>query len=494
MAEKKSSGTSTADKKSTSKSSSSSAKSVSSTKKSSSSGKSSKQANVNRVVKAAKKYDTDKSFVENKEAVAGVVKATATSAGRASNKKQKKIFIAVLIILIIAIAGVCVYGYYQGWFNGLFGNTPGNPDNPNNANSAEYDIAAIKNENISIHFLELGNIYTGDCVYIKAGDTDILIDAGSKNDSATTITEYLNQYVTDGKLEYVIATHAHEDHLAGFYSTANNKGIFENFKTDVIIDFALSAKTYDNKTVGENTLLGRYIKARDAEVAAGAKHYTAAQCFNETDGAKRVYEIADGVTLEILYNYYYFNYDLNSKGNINAGENNYSVCCMINDGDNHYLFTGDLESDGEEALVNYYNNGNDKNLPKLPHCNLYKAGHHGSKTSSSTKLMDAITPNIICVCCCAGTSEYTADNNNQFPTQDFIDRVAKHTDCVYVTTVVDKYVATGWKSDGTVKSMNGNIVYCHTGSKETMRFTNNSTKLKDTDWFKNNRVCPDAWK
>lgn len=491
MAEKKSSGKSADSKKTASKSASGSTKASSSAKKS---GKSSAKANVNRVVKAAKKYDTDKSFADNKDAVVGVVSATATSAKRASNKKQKKVFVVILIILIIAIVGVCVYGYFQGWFDGIFNATP---SSPKDINSATYDVAAIKQESVSVHFLELGNKYTGDCVYIKAGETDILIDAGSKNDSAAVITEYLNRYVTDNKLEYVIATHAHEDHLAGFYSTSSNKGIFENFKTDVIIDFDLSAKTYGGAVPADNTLLGRYLKARDAEVAEGATHYTASQCFNETDGAKRVYEIANGVTLEILYNYYYFNYDLNGKGNINSGENNYSVCCMINDGDNHYLFTGDLEAEGEEKLVDYYNNGNDKNLPKLPHCALYKAGHHGSKTSSSVKLMDAITPDYVCVCCCAGTSEYTDDNANQFPTQEFVDRVAPHTDCVYVTTMVDKYVShKDWKSSesgGTVKSMNGNIVYCRTGNKETMYFTNNATKLKDTEWFKKNRVCPKGW-
>lgn len=37
----------------------------------------------------------------------------------------------------------------------------------------------IVNSNLSIHFLELGNQYTGDCVYIKAGETDILIDAAA---------------------------------------------------------------------------------------------------------------------------------------------------------------------------------------------------------------------------------------------------------------------------------------------------------------------------
>ena len=54
---------------------------------------------------------------------------------------------------------------------------------------------------LQIHFLELGNKYTGDCTYIKAGETDILSDAGSKTSSIPTISEYLNQYVTDGKLD-----------------------------------------------------------------------------------------------------------------------------------------------------------------------------------------------------------------------------------------------------------------------------------------------------
>ena len=46
---------------------------------------------------------------------------------------------------------------------------------------------------LQIHFLELGNANTGDCVYIKAGDTDILIDAGSRTNSVDTIDAYLQE-------------------------------------------------------------------------------------------------------------------------------------------------------------------------------------------------------------------------------------------------------------------------------------------------------------
>lgn len=92
------------------------------------------------------------------------------------------------------------------------------------------------------HFLELGNIYTGDCIYIRAGDNDILIDAGSREDSADDIIEYVDQYVTDGTLEFVIATHADRDHIAAF------EDIFKHYKVETIIDFPQTNKVGDEQT------------------------------------------------------------------------------------------------------------------------------------------------------------------------------------------------------------------------------------------------------
>ncbi|MDE6850634.1 MAG: MBL fold metallo-hydrolase, partial [Clostridia bacterium] len=91
--------------------------------------------------------------------------------------------------------------------------------------SAASDKEDIVNSEFSIHFLELGNKYAGDCTLIKCGDTEVLIDAGSRTNSAATINEYLSRYVTDDKIEYVIATHAHQDHIAGFVGkgSGNNK-------------------------------------------------------------------------------------------------------------------------------------------------------------------------------------------------------------------------------------------------------------------------------
>ena len=315
---------------------------------------------------------------------------------------------------------------------------------------------------LSIHFMELGNEYAGDSVYIKAGETDILIDAGSRASSTDTTSEYIDQYCTDGVLEYVIATHADQDHIAGFAGSNSSPSIFERYECEVIIDFPRTDK--DTQTYK------KYVANRDAEVEAGATHYTALQCWNEEDGAQKVYELSDGIEMEILYNYYY-EHD-------SADENNYSVCLMINQGDRHFLFTGDLEEEGEAYLVE------NNTLPKVE---LFKAGHHGSKTSSTDRLLQVIQPKIVCVCCCAGTDEYTDTKENQFPTQAMIDRVAPYTDKVYVTSHVDESSESGYRS------MNGNIVVTSGRDGVTVECSENNTLLKDTAWFKANRTMPDAW-
>ncbi len=336
--------------------------------------------------------------------------------------------------------------------------------------AAWYSAASFKSDEapvlvegeLQIHFLELGNKYTGDSTYIKAGDVDILIDAGSRASSASVIAEYINQYVTDGKLEYVIVTHAHQDHYAGFSVTDGS--IFDLFECEVIIDFA---KT--NQTATGTNMYSRYLAERDAEIAAGATHYTAARCITEE---KNVFTLSEGITMTILDSYYYYN---------EAGsENDYSVCTLFSYGNNHYLFTGDLEEEGEEQLVA---------MNTLPEVTLYKAGHHGSKTSSSDALLSVISPEIVCVCCCCGSAEYTDTDQNQFPTQAFIDRIAPYTDKVYVTTMCIDY------DKGTFAPMNGNIaVVTDKSGVRVVCGSGDSRVLKEWEWFRAHRTCPEAWK
>ena len=343
---------------------------------------------------------------------------------------------------------------------------------------------------LSFHFLELGNANTGDCTLIKVGNTEVLIDAGSKTSSIPVITAYIDGYIEDDILEYVIVTHAHEDHYAGFATNETTNSIFDFYKVGTIIDFPQITSSKSSQVMYNN-----YLRERQEEVDAGAKHYTALDCVNSTNGAQPTFELSSSVTMTILYHRFY--------EEVSTTENNHSVCTLLTQGDNNFLFTGDLEKEGEESLAA---------SNELPHCKLYKAGHHGSKTSSHEIMLAEISPEIVCVCCCAGNVEYLTtlpqNLNNSFPTQEFIDRISVYTDKVYVTTlgyiVQEEYVEDGetktkWVNEedenGKDKftSFNGNIVVTSNRKGVEVNCSNNNLILKETEWFKNNRTLPSAW-
>ena len=349
----------------------------------------------------------------------------------------------------------------------------------NHVITGQINSATVKNSDLSIHFLELGNKYTGDCTLIKVDDVEMLIDAGSKASSIPHIKDYLDTYV-EGDLDYVVVTHAHEDHYAGFATNENTDSLFDIYKVNNIIDFGTGTNKTANFEDTKTNMFENYVRERNAEIANGAT-YLPVQDFFKPSPAERRFELKTGsnVFVEILYQKFYEEEA--------ETENDYSVCLQIEYESKYYLFTGDLEAEGEESLV-AENAQYGKNEGMLHEVELYKAGHHGSKTSSSETLMNLIKPNIVCVCCCAGSSEYTSKNANQFPTQEFVNNVYKANSQtkVYVTTLCIDYKANAYES------FNGNIVVCaNSGINETAVYcSNNTIELRETNWFKANRTLP----
>jgi len=388
-------------------------------------------------------------------------------------KKTKKLklgvafFTAILCLVIGVAAGIAsnIYLFFDTY------EIPKTEAATTHIATGSLDVEVVKSQELSIHFIELGNKYTGDCTFIKVGETEILIDAGSRANSIESIYNYVYPYVED-ELDFVIVTHAHQDHYAGFATSENVNSLFDLFEVGTIIQFS-------NTNQKDGKMYKNYLKQIEQEEIKGTKVYSALDCYNNEDGAQRSYALSGNVSLNILYQKYY--------DNPAHSENDYSVCCMINQQNtNYYLFTGDLEEEGEESLVNYYKQDYCVNEQSVA---LYKAGHHGSKTSSSEKLLQFFKPKMVCVCCCAGSSEYTSKTENQFPTQQFIDRIAPYTDKVFVTTLCLDY------NKGSYTSFNGNIVVYANSSKQVfVKCANNDTILKDTDWFKANRTCPNSWK
>ena len=109
-------------------------------------------------------------------------------------------------------------------------------------------------------------------------------------------------------------------------------------------------------------------------------------------------------------------------------------------------------------------------------------------------MLSAIRPQYVCVCCVAGSVQYTQSSASTFPTQDFVNRIAAYTDNVYVTdkseTVLNSY---GRREDVFCKPLNGDIVFACTDGKVSMYFSASNRKLKDSEWFGEYRTLPTQW-
>lgn len=316
-------------------------------------------------------------------------------------------------------------------------------------------------DNVSFHFIDTGYDYNGDTTYIKAGDIDILIDAGPRDSAAGVIEEYVDQYCTDGKLEYVIATHAHQDHIAGFVGTSSIPGIFDYYEIDNLIQ-------YDRKNT-TSKISAKFAAGVEALEANGTNVFVGSDFYNANKDIDPKIELGSGIYMTILDNYYYTH---NS-----SDENDYSVCTLFETGDKTILLTGDLEEDGESHLVE---------LNDLPRIDLFKAGHHGSYTANNDCLLDIIKPRYVVIECVVGKNEYGASDDHIFPAQESISRIGKWTDKIYAVRQVDPY------DDGESVSLNGNIVFSFDDeSNMTISCSESDVTLPNTTWFAENRVMPE---
>ena len=197
---------------------------------------------------------------------------------------------------------------------------------------------------VQFHFIDVGQ---GDAALIRTEKGDILIDAGT-NSSEDELKAYLDSLgVTD--IEYAVFTHPHEDHIGGADMVLNTY----NVKNVVLPDATSTSKTFE-----------RMMDAIEAE-KCGVIEATPDKTF-------KVGELTCTILAPISTSY--------------TETNDYSVVIRADYGETSVLFTGDAETHSEEEMLERYR------FKGLLDCDILKAGHHGSDTSSSQAFLDAVTP------------------------------------------------------------------------------------------------------
>ncbi|ATD57238.1 MBL fold protein [Clostridium chauvoei] len=213
-------------------------------------------------------------------------------------------------------------------------------------------------DNLVVNYIDVGQ---GDSELIQVSGKNILIDAGNNDDLAYN---YLKSKGVK-HLDYVITTHPHSDHIGGMAKIINEFDIGTFYAPKV----STTTKVFEGMI---NSLNNKGIKITVPKV-----------------GEKL--NIGNATTFEFLAP--------NSSEYKNL--NNYSIVTKLKYGNTSFIFTGDAERLSEREILN-------KQLDIS--ADVLKLGHHGSRTSTSTKFLDAVNPKYAVVSAGEG-NDYGHPNN-----------------------------------------------------------------------------------
>lgn len=274
---------------------------------------------------------------------------------RTSSRKNTETFgisPVLLFLLILMGAAFCFSLYLE------FGDT----EVPASAVSSFID----KDADLEIHYIDVGQ---GDCSLIKWEGAAVLIDCGERENS-DKILDYLKKQDVK-KLDIVIATHPHSDHIGGMGDIISGIDVERVIAPKVSSNMTPTTKTY------ERFLTAMHDKALKLTAAKpGTVYALAGKTSSSMDKQPPKLEILAPVA----------DYD---------DLNNYSVVVRMTYGDTAYLFTGDAESKAEKQIL-----ASDANVS----ADVLKVGHHGSSSSTSEKFLEAVSPDICVIQCGTGNS------------------------------------------------------------------------------------------
>ena len=281
-----------------------------------------------------------------------------------------KITILLLIVLtLFALTGCQEYNLSN---NGIIIHENNNEIETTVAPTAIEEVPAVSGD-LKVYFLDVGQ---ADCIFVQNNDATMLIDAGN-NPDGKYVSKYLRKELGIKRIDYLIGTHPHEDHIGGL---------------DIIIqDFEIGNLFMPDRAT-ENKSYTDVIKyANEAGLKAVSPQI----------GTK--FNVGSAIC-EIM------------TKNDNAEEiNDTSIVVELTYGNKKFLFTADMLETEE-------------NLRTWNDIDVLKVSHHGSTYSSKNNFLNQVKPEIAIIMC-------GKNNDYHYPHEAVLDRLEQN-GCneIYITS------------------------------------------------------------
>ena len=240
---------------------------------------------------------------------------------------------------------------------------------------------------LAVHFIDVGQ---ADCALLECDGKFMLIDGGNVDDSSLVVAYLQKQGVQE--LEAVVCSHAHEDHVGGL------PGVLAVFPTKAVY---APTRTYSSKCFDD------FVYYTDQQGLA---------ITIPTPGDTLTLGSTTATVLGPVESY--------------AETNNTSIVLMVQFGENRFLFTGDMETEAENDMLD---------AGAKVKADVLKVGHHGSNTSTGYRFLYEVNPSYAVI-------SVGKDNSYGHPHDEPMSRLRDADVTIYRTDEMGSIIAL---SDGT---------------------------------------------
>lgn len=256
-------------------------------------------------------------------------------------RRKKKNSIAYAITAIIVIVVILLFGNKLSMDNieTMFSNIS---ENVVAQESPDINTNVVEGQDVVVKFFDVGQ---ADSILVQSAGVNMLIDAGTNNMGNTVVQNLKDLGIT--KIDYLVGTHPHEDHIGGMDDVINNFEIGTIYMPKV----QTNTKTFEDVL---DAISNKGLTITTPEVG---------YVFEVGNTKCEVMCAGTGTTEE--------------NSNLNLS----SIVIRMVYGEESFLFMGDAEEKNESSR-------------QWPQTTVLKVGHHGSDTSSSESFLNQVKPEI----------------------------------------------------------------------------------------------------